>query len=122
MSEWRNARQRMAWDWGVRSFGLDHMTDKRVRGLRFAEEAIELAQAVRVDKEKLHALIDYIYARPEGDLSQEIGGVGVTLLVLGHGWGIDVDAAEQRELERVLAKPSSDFAARNKAKIAAGFE
>lgn len=122
MSEWRNARQRMVWDWGVRAFGLDHMTNCQTRGIRFAEEAIELAQAAGVDKEKLHKLIDFVYARPVGEIYAEIGGVGVTLLALSQSLRVSADAAEQSELERVLAKPATLFSERNEAKIAAGFE
>ena len=69
----------------------------------------------------VHRLVDYVFARPVGNLAQEIGGVGITLLALAQAATIDADAEEQREFERVLAKPLEHFAARNAAKNAAGF-
>jgi hypothetical protein len=107
--------------WCVNAFGDDHARSVEQRGIRLAEEAIETAQASGCQAEMLHRLVDYVYSRPVGDLQQEIGGVGVTLLALGAAAAIDVDHAERKEITRVLSKPLEHFAARNAAKNAAGF-
>lgn len=68
-----------------------------------------------------HRLVDHVFALPVGDLAQEIGGVGVTLLALSQAAGISADTSEYAEFARVLAKPLEHFKARNEAKNAAGF-
>lgn len=108
-------------EWGVRAFGFRHMQDEKVRALRFAEEAIELVQVVGLEKDHLHKLIDVVYSRPHGDIPQEMGGVMVTLAVLGRALGgIEIDAAMEREMLRVLGKPPEHFAERNKEKMRLG--
>ena len=69
----------------------------------------------------LHKMVDHIYDRPAGTLFQEIGGSGITLLALAHAAGVNADAAEIAEFQRILAKPLSHFTARNQAKNDAGF-
>lgn len=69
----------------------------------------------------LHRLVDHVYAKPAGELRQELGGLGVTLLALAQAAGLSADDAETREIARVMAKPLAHFAARNAAKKAAGF-
>lgn len=117
----RSLLQNVVHRWCVSAFGDDHARSVEQRGIRLAEEAIETAQASGCQAEMLHRLVDYVYSRPVGDLQQEIGGVGVTLLALGAAAAIDVDHAERKEITRVLSKPLKHFAARNAAKNAAGF-
>jgi len=118
----RDDRQRSVAEWCAAAFGVEHQTSVPQRGLRHAEEAIEAAQAARVDPAQLHALIDYIYAKPPGDLKQELGGSGVTLLALAAAAGVSADDAEAAELARVLAKPLKWFHDRNQVKNDAGFD
>jgi hypothetical protein len=92
------------------------------RGVRFLEEAIELYQAAGADKDKAHELVDYIFGRPVGELGQEFGGVGVTLLALAEAASLDADSCERTELKRVLALPPEHLAQRNREKNAAGFD
>jgi len=115
-------RQGKVHGWCRAAFGDDHAQSVKQRGVRMAEEAIEAAQACNVDPAMLHKLIDHIYSKPVGNLPQEIGGVGVTLLALAQAATIDADAEEVREFERVLSIPLAHFAARNAAKNAAGFD
>jgi NTP pyrophosphatase (non-canonical NTP hydrolase) len=110
----------IAWEWGCRCFGLDHMTNKNVRALRFAEEALELAQACGVSEEKALALVRMVYSRPAGDVRQEIGGSMVTLSVLARLLGYDVESAFSIEVRRCLTKDPAHFAQRNKEKIDLG--
>lgn len=117
----RDQRQAEVQAWCVAAFGDHDALFVPQRGLRLVEEAIETAQACGCDPELLHRLIDHIYAKPVGDLPQELGGLGVTILALAAAAGISADAAEASEVARVRAKPLSHFAARNAVKTAAGF-
>jgi hypothetical protein len=117
----RSTRQRSVHEWCVAAFGDNHAHSIEQRGIRLVEEAIETGQACNCDKDMVHRLVDYVYARPAGAMFQEIGGVGVTLLALSEAAMIDADQAEAAEFNRVLSKPLEHFAARNDAKNAAGF-
>lgn len=118
----RNLRQQRASDWAVQCFTITEAMSLPQRGLRHAEEAIELAQSCGSDPAKLHALIDYIFAREPGALDREIGGSGLTLLVLAQAAGLSADSCELAELTRVLSKPVQHFTERNKVKNDAGFK
>lgn len=52
------------------------------RAMRFLEEALELAQALEVTQEEVQLLFQHVYAKGAGELKQEVGGVGTTLLAL----------------------------------------
>lgn len=117
----RNRRQADTHEWCVAAFGDHDARSIPQRGLRLMEEAIETAQACGCDATMLHRLIDHVYARPVGELAQELGGLGVTLLALAEAAGLSAEDAELREIARVKAKPLAHFAARNAAKTAAGF-
>ena len=117
----RDQRQADVQAWCVAAFGNHDALFIPQRGLRLVEEAIETAQACGCDPALLHRLIDHIYAKPVGDLTQELGGLGVTILALAAAAGVSADAAEASELARVKTKSLSHFAARNAAKSAAGF-
>lgn len=117
----RDRRQVQTHAWCLAAFGDHDARSVQQRGIRLAEEAIETAQACGCDPAMLHRLIDHVYAKPVGELAQELGGLGVTLLALAEAAGLSADQAERREVQRVLAKPLAHFAARNAAKKAAGF-
>lgn len=117
----RDERQADVHRWCVAAFGDHDARSIPQRGLRLVEEAIETAQACGCDAAMLHRLVDHVYAKPVGELGQELGGLGVTLLALAEAAGLSADAAETAEIERVKAKPLEHFAARNAAKKAAGF-
>lgn len=112
--------QIIAWEWGVRAFGREHMTDKKVRGLRFVEEAVELAQCLDVDKAKLHLLVDKVYERERGNVFLEIGGCMVTLSVICEMLNYTLESAFEFEVRRVLSKSPEHFAKRNEEKIDGG--
>ena len=81
------------------------------RGLRVLEETLELAQALGVTQAQALRLVEYVYARPAGELEQELGGVALTLgaaalaaeLDLGHCWETEVDRVLGR-IEQVRQK------------------
>lgn len=90
--------------------------------MRFAEEAIELVQSVRVSRDILHSLIDYVYDREVGESSQEIGGVLVTLLALASNLGVDAHKALHEELTRISTLEMMDKIRRSQnRKAQAGF-
>lgn len=118
----RDARQAKAAAWCAAAFGVEHQSSIPQRGLRMLEEAIEAYQACGCPEDQAHKLVSYVFSRPVGDLSQELGGIGLTVLALAAAAKLNADDAEKKELDRVLAKPLEWFAARNKVKNDAGFE
>lgn len=110
----------IALDWALRSFGEEHVSNVPVRCLRLAEEAVELAQAAGLPKDKILDLVEIVYSRPQGAIAQEIGGVMMTATVLCASLGEDTDFFFQNELRRVLAKSTEHFAKRNQDKIDLG--
>lgn len=117
----RDQWQKRVAAWCAAAFGADHSSNVEQRGLRLAEEAIEAAQAAGCDPATIHKLVDYIYAKPAGELKQELGGVGLCVLAMADAAGFSADDAERIEVNRVLAKPLSFFAERNRVKNDAGF-
>lgn len=117
----RNRRQTQVAAWCAAAFGRDHAASIPQRGVRLLEEAIEAAQASGADRDMAHKLVDYVFDRPTGELSQELGGVGVTLLALAEAAGVSAEGCECAEIARVLAKPLEHFAKRNQQKNDAGF-
>lgn len=116
-----DVRQSIANEWATAAFGIESAKSLRHRGLRMLEEAIELFQACGGDPQQAHELIDYVFARPTGDVAQEVGGVRTTILVLAATAGISADEAEARELSRIISKPLEHFTKRDQEKSAAGF-
>jgi NTP pyrophosphatase (non-canonical NTP hydrolase) len=116
----RNVQQRRIGEWAVAAFGEAEALSLPQRGLRLLEEAAEAAQAAGVLEEQARHLVGYVWARPVGRLSQELGGVGVTTLALAHAAGFSAAGAEDAEIARVLSKPIEHFSKRNKEKNDAG--
>lgn len=110
----------IALDWSIRSFGRDHVCNKKVRALRLAEEAVEFCQARNVPIEQMHLLIDTVYCRPVGDANQEIGGVFMTTVIAAAIEGLDPEECFLAELRRVLAKSPEHFHQRNQEKLQLG--
>jgi hypothetical protein len=90
--------------WALECFGTAVATDLQERRQRFLEEAVELCQASGADKEEVNKLVDYVFSRPIGDRFQEVGGVMVTLAVLGDSINIDLQDAAECELKRVQGR------------------
>jgi len=116
----RDQRQAAVADWVIRCWGARVLASRAERGGRLLEEALELAQAVDLPREKALAILDHVYGRPAGDPAQEAGGVGVTLLALSASLGLSADDAEAAEVARVLAKPVEHFRRRHAEKEVAG--
>ena len=90
--------------WFRACFSEDDLADSNERGLRFAEEAIELAQSGDIPEEKMHELVTHVYARPKGDFKQEVGGVLTTLAVWCTNKGVDMITCGFDELTRIWGK------------------
>lgn len=118
----RTKRQQVVGRWAINAFGEAEAKGITQRSLRLLEEAAEAAQAGGVNIEKAIELLLYVWNRPPGELSQEIGGVGVTLLALAQAMEVDADDCERDEVGRILSKPIEYFRERNKAKNDAGFK
>jgi NTP pyrophosphatase (non-canonical NTP hydrolase) len=87
--------------WMDEVFGQSVTGDVRERTVRFLEEAVELAQAVGVAKADVARVSDYVYSRPVGDPSQEVGGVLVTLAALCGETKINLEYAVATEFDRI---------------------
>lgn len=118
-SSQRDARQGLVYRWAKNTFG-DGAIQPTERATRFLEEAIELAQAQGIPIEEVKKLVDYVYAKPPGDIAQEVGGCGVTLLAFCAAVGLYADEEERNEVRRVLAKDPSHFQMRQNIKAEAG--
>lgn len=95
--------QRRTADWMHSCFegNLDIINNTSERHARFIEEALELSQAGGLSKESAQILLDYVYSRPVGELSQEVGGVGVTLAALCNAHSISMEQSFEAELARI---------------------
>ncbi len=91
-------------EWIVACFGEQIANDKVERNQRFMEEALELVQACDGTAEDCHRLVDYVFSRPKGDKSQEVGGVMTTLNSLCLAHGISTEDAGAEALESIWAK------------------
>ncbi len=116
----RTQRQSAILQWANLTFGPATASNTGERIRRFAEEAIELVQATGLDKQALLDIVDHVYAKPAGNLAQEIGQVGVSLLGLSEHLGIPADDEEQKEFDRIQSLPSDYWQARQNAKAGKG--
>jgi Lar family restriction alleviation protein len=90
--------------WMLACFGHVISANKTERNHRFLEEALELVQACDGTASEAHQLVDYVFGRPVGEPSQEVGGVMVTLAALCLAQGLDMHAAAETELARIWTK------------------
>jgi len=96
--------QQRVYPWMIACFGPEISADKLERSDRFIEEAVELVQAGNYPKERVLALVDYVYERDQGEINQEVGGVMVTLAAHCLAHGIDMHEAAETELARIWTK------------------
>ena len=82
----------------------DVALNRTERGLRVLEETLELAQVLGVPQYQALRLVEYVYARPAGDLAQELGGVAVTLGAAALAAELDLGRCWETEVDRVLGR------------------
>lgn len=100
-----NAFQNEVNCWMMSCFGETISSDKIERADRFIEEALELAQTIPgFTVDRAHALVDYVFSRPIGELPQEVGGVMVTLAALCNTVDVDIEEAAADEVARIWTK------------------
>jgi len=87
--------------WMGACFGRERSEDAVERNHRFLEEALELVQACGCTEDDAHELVRYVYGREDGDINQELGGVLITLAAMCAVQGFDMQAAADKELERI---------------------
>lgn len=90
--------------WMDECFGPAISADPLERGDRLLEEVFELLQAGQYPRERVAALASYVWSRPEGDPSQEVGGVMVTLAAYCLAHGLDMHSSGETELARIWTK------------------
>ena len=90
--------------WMLKCFGEKISADRIERNHRFLEEALELVQANGCTKEEAYRLVDYVYGRDVGEITQEVGGVMVTLAALCSASSVKMQACAEVELDRIWTK------------------
>ena len=88
-------------EWMMTCFGADILNSRKERAFRFAEEAGELCQTQGLTMEEWTRIGEYVWGRPVGEASQEVGGAMVTLAALCHADGLDFVASAETELARI---------------------
>jgi hypothetical protein len=78
--------------------------DKQERNHRFLEEALETVQSLGCTCEEAHMLVDYVFGRPVGEPTQEVGGALVTLAALCVANGFSFENCGEIELARAWSK------------------
>lgn len=93
--------QRRVEQWCLVCFGPEMTMDRNERNHRFLEESLELVQSLGYTKDQAHGMVDYVFSRPKGEPSQELGGVVVTLNALATAFPMPVGYCGEKELTRV---------------------
>ena len=88
--------------WMQTCFGEEISNNTVERNHRFVEESLELAQSKGCTRSEAHQLVDYVWNRPVGEPSQEVGGVMVTLAALCLAANLDMHECGEIELARIL--------------------
>jgi hypothetical protein len=117
---YRDQRQRKIAEWCAATFGVTVASDANERAARLLEEAIELAQAEGLPEHAVTTLVRHVYSKPAGRPHQEVGGIGVCLLVYCQAKGLSADGCETVEIKRIMAMPFDHFRRRHQAKAEAG--
>ena len=106
--------------WVRKTFGDKIMDDEVERGRRVLKEAVELAQVEGVTRQDAHKIIDAVFKKPKGELSQELGGVIVTLLAACARHEIRLDDIARAEIDRVQKGDGKKFRDKQATKSALG--
>ncbi len=106
-------------NWAKTTFGPVAL-DPPERAARVVEEAVEVAQCLGVSKDILHRIVDRTYARPVGDLFNELGAV--LLCTYSLCALIESNPMELlfREANRVTLRNPEHWKAKHDAKVADG--
>lgn len=89
--------------WLIACIGEATLMDPQARALRVLEEAVELAQAAGLPQSKVLEQVQHTYARPPGDISQEVAGVLNAAMLTAECLGEDALHLGSNELKRAWA-------------------
>jgi hypothetical protein len=87
--------------WLMTTFGPEISANVTERNHRFLEESLELVQSLGCTASEAHQLVDYVFNRPLGEPSQEVGGVMTTLAALCLATNLDMHKCGEVELRRI---------------------
>lgn len=90
--------------WVLSTFGADNAADRNERLQRFLEEALELCQAAGLSRDTADNMTEYVFARPKGEISQELGGTLTTLAALSNCLSLNLSDEGKTELARCWQK------------------
>lgn len=93
--------------WTRECFGEATAIDTTKGNARFLEEALELVQSCDFTAEAAHRLVDYVFNRPVGEKSQELGGVLTTLASLANAHKMSMTACADDALANNWSKMES---------------
>src|SRR5437868_12535151 len=94
--------QKRVLNWLMECFSMEICRDRIERNHRFLEEALELVQACDMTRSEAHQLVDYVWDRPAGEPTQEVGGTMVTLAALCTANDFDMHQCGETELARIM--------------------
>ena len=95
--------QQRVYAWVAMCFDGTIANDRVERNHRFLEEALELVQSLGCTEGEAQQLVSYVYARPTGVPSQEVGGVYTTLAALCSANQMMMLECAEAELTRISA-------------------
>ena len=95
--------------WLLECFGVAIAGDRIERNHRFLEEALELVQSCGCTESEAQQLVQYVFSRPVGEISQELGGTMVTLAALAAAHNLSMHRAGEAELARIAQPEVMDL-------------
>lgn len=90
------------------------------RGSRQHEESTELFQALGGTREEAHRIVDHVFDKESGVISQELGGAALTLIAAAEGSNYNLGACANAELFRIFSLPMEKFQKRQAENVADG--
>lgn len=91
--------------WFIECFGkFQLVSEKRERAFRFFKEAVELVQSASMSEEECLEMVKRVYAKPTGEMYQEVGGVYTTLVIFCESNGLSLSRCGEIELKRIKGK------------------
>lgn len=88
----------------AQSVGVESAASLTLRTARFVEEAIRLAQANGMSRERVRRVLYSVYGDAPGIPSEEVGAVIVNLTALSNAMGVDMVQAGVQEHARIQSE------------------
>lgn len=84
-----------------KAFTKEQLEDESLYDNHMFEEFIELMQARGKSREEVYWMVDQVFAKPKGEVRQEVAGVFNTLLAFCHFHQIDPIGVANEDLDKV---------------------